>query len=120
MIPKINGWRPASRSTKQNCLGTHDDFKKRCIGSVQKQIEAGPIEEEQAKGKAEKTTNPKILQNRLAFSSSFVWVWGIFSSSRQGIVPVSLKWGKESFLDDGLEIQSPLSDKESPSLDGLG
>ena len=32
---------------------------------------------------------------------------------------VSLKWGMESFLDDGLDIQPPLSDKESPSLDGL-
>ena len=47
-------------------------------------IDAGSADEEQAKGKAEKTTNPKILQNRLVFSSLFVWVWGLFSSSVLG------------------------------------
>ncbi|MBR1846127.1 MAG: hypothetical protein IJ787_00185 [Bacilli bacterium] len=47
-------------------------------------MDAGPADEEQAKGKAEKTTNPKILQNRLVFSSLFVWAWGFFSSSAQG------------------------------------
>ena len=72
---------PASCSTKQNCLGAvetffidtfihrtitaqilrflveryfFDDFKKRYIGSVQKHIDAGPADEEQTKGEAEK------------------------------------------------------------------
>ena len=45
------------------------------------------MEEEQAKGKAEKTKDsPESIG--LPF---FVWVWGLFSSSWQGIVTVSLK-----------------------------